>query len=327
MRILNVTGDGFYPQASGGVQVCLNELMLAMQDMGHSSTLLAALWGGKLANRSRIAMRLTGLPWVRHRWNSFDVYRKWHPWEHAEAITRLIRPDIVLIHGTKYTYNIAKSFLELRVPVRFYFHDVYFDILGGSLNALRNVHFMSNSEFTRDRIKAKFNIDSDVIPPVFFDAKLYEVKTSRQNVTFINPISLKGSDVALEIAALCPEIPFHFVQSWLLTPEQEKDIKRKISTLPNIRMSKPVYDMRLIYRDAKVMLVPSQVDEAWGRVVSEAQCSAIPALYARSGGLPEAAGEGGICLERDAPAQEWAEQLRKLWTDGALYRMKSQAAL
>ena len=83
MRILNVTGEAFYPQAYGGVQVCLNEIMLAQQKMGHNPTLLAALWGGKLESRSRIAMRLTRLPWVKHGWESFDVYRKWFPWEHA----------------------------------------------------------------------------------------------------------------------------------------------------------------------------------------------------------------------------------------------------
>jgi glycosyltransferase involved in cell wall biosynthesis len=327
MRILNVTGDAFYPQASGGVQVCLNELMLAQQAMGHAPTLLAALWGGKLANRSRVMMRLTGNPWVRHRWGSFQVYRKWHPWKDAAAIARLTQPDIVVVHGTKYTFNIAQAFSDLGLPINFYFHDVYFDIVGGDLRALRGVRFISNSAFTRDRVREKFNIDSEVIPPIFFNADAYEVATSRKNVTFINPIPLKGSDIAFSLAGLCPDIPFHFVQSWSLNAEQEKDLKDKLSRLPNVRFSRPVYDMRSVYGEAKVMLVPSQVDEAWGRVVSEAQCSGIPALFSRAGGLPEAAGDGGVCLERDAPAEDWANALRMLWRDEALYALKSRAAL
>ena len=96
--------------------------------------------------------------------------------------------------------------------------------------------------------------------------------------------------------------------------------------LPNVRFSRLVSDVRQIYKDAKIVLVPSQVDEAWGRVVSEAQCSGIPAVYWRSGGLPEAAGDAGICLEKTAPAGEWVNAINELWTNTETFNRLSATA-
>ena len=136
MRILNVGGDAFFPQASGGLQVCLNELTLALKQLDHEPTLFVALWGGQFAMRSRIAMRLTAKPWVHHRWNAFDVYRAWEPWLHARKIYDLIKPHAIIVQGTKHTAKIAQAFLELGVPLGFYFHDVSFGILGGDVRKM-----------------------------------------------------------------------------------------------------------------------------------------------------------------------------------------------
>lgn len=86
--------------------------------------------------RSRIAMRLTGKPWAHHRWNGFDVYRAWEPWLHARTICDLIRPQAIIVQGTKHTAKIAQAFLELGVPLGFYFHDVSFGILGGDVRKM-----------------------------------------------------------------------------------------------------------------------------------------------------------------------------------------------
>ncbi len=327
MKILNVMGDAYYPQMTGGTQACLHELMIALRDIGHTPQLVAGLWGGKLELRSRLEMRLRGRPWVRHRWHDYHLYRKWHPWEHVDEFVQLLQPDLVLVQGTAKAVRIADAYSKHGLPVSMYLHEVDFTRLGGDPTSLSGVKFIANSEFTQRRVKEIYGLESYVLPPIFFDAERYTVASSRENVTFINPVPMKGVALAYRIAALCPQIPFHFVQSWTLSDDELSAIAERLKTLPNVRFSRSVYDMRTIYGQAKIMLVPSQVDEAWGRVVSEAQCSGIPSLYSRAGGLPEAGGEGGICLERDAPAEEWAAALRSLWTDADLYAAKSQAAL
>ncbi len=326
MRILNVMGDAYYPQMSGGTQACLHELMISLEALGHTPLLLVGLWGGKLETRSRISMRLRGLPYVQHRWESYDVFRKWNAWEDVEMMTGILKPDAVIVQGTAKAVKIADAFSRQGIPVSMYIHEVDFDRLGGDPRSLSGVKFIANSNFTRQRVMDVYGLDSFVLPPIFFDAERYAVETSRQNVTFINPVPMKGVEIAYRVAALCPEIPFHIVQSWTLNANEFAAIRARLADLPNARFSPTVYDVRQIYEQAKIMLVPSQVDESWGRVVSEAQCSGIPAVHSLSGGLPEAVGDGGICLERTAPAEQWADAVRSLWHNDELYRAKSNAA-
>jgi len=85
--------------------------------------------------------------------------------------------------------------------------------------------------------------------------------------------------------------------------------------------------MRQVYRTTHTLLVPSQWEEAWGRVVTEAQYSGIPVLASNRGGLPEAVGPGGQVLPHDAPAAVWAAALREYWNDPDVYEQAAAAAL
>src|SRR5262249_28320054 len=126
---------------------------------------------------------------------------------------------------------------------------------------------------------------------------------------------------------LCPDFPFLFVRGWPLSASLEAELQQHISSLPNVQLVARTEDMASIYAQTRVLLVPSQWDETWGRVASEAQFSGIPVLSSDSGGLPEAVGHGGILLRRDDPAEVWADSLRSLWCDTAVYREKREAAL
>jgi glycosyltransferase involved in cell wall biosynthesis len=85
--------------------------------------------------------------------------------------------------------------------------------------------------------------------------------------------------------------------------------------------------MREIYGQAKIILAPSRLDEAWGRIASEAHYSGIPVVASNRGGLPEAVGPGGILLDPDGPFEDWVGAVQKLWHDEAYYGRLSAAAL
>jgi hypothetical protein len=150
------------------------------------------------------------------------------------------------VQGTKHTVKIAQACLELNIPVAFYFHDVYFDILGGDVKDLKNVTFISNSIFTKNKVEEVLGVSSNVVPPMFFDAAQYEVSTRLRNVTFINPVPDKGSEIAFKVPELCPHIPFHFVEGWSLNKEQQQTLDRQLKWSTNVRFSPHVYDMRQI---------------------------------------------------------------------------------
>jgi glycosyltransferase involved in cell wall biosynthesis len=71
--------------------------------------------------------------------------------------------------------------------------------------------------------------------------------------------------------------------------------------------------MRRIYQSARIVLVPSILNEAWARVVTEAQISGIPILASDRGGLPESVGPGGILVDPDADISDWEKALSRLW--------------
>jgi glycosyltransferase involved in cell wall biosynthesis len=147
-------------------------------------------------------------------------------------------------------------------------------------------------------------------------------------VTFINPVAAKGLELALAVAAQCPEIPFRFVKAWPLSPAQSIRLKRRIARLRNVELLERRSDMRSIYAETRVLLVPSRPGhETWGRVASEAQFSGIPVLASDVGGLPEAVGPGGTIMSIDASPRAWATALKCLWTDREYYEGKSAAAL
>jgi glycosyltransferase involved in cell wall biosynthesis len=186
--------------------------------------------------------------------------------------------------------------------------------------------YIANSHFTAFRFREKFGISPHVVPPVF-NPERYQARGKHTFVTFINPIAEKGVDIACAIAARCPEIPFLFVKSWQLTSGDVRLLKRRLFSLPNVTLVKARIDMRSIYGATRVLLIPSQCEEAWGRVAAEAQFSGIPVLGSDAGGLPDTIGPGGTVISRSAPADIWAQELRRLWHDGTYFAVKSQQAL
>ena len=146
-------------------------------------------------------------------------------------------------------------------------------------------------------------------------------------VTLINPHPHKGLNVALDMARLCPDIPFLFVLTWDLSPEDRAALDRNLASLKNISLHPAVQDMRQIYSRTRILLAPSQWQEGYGRVATEAQFSGIPVIASTQGGLPESVGPGGTLLEAAAPAEEWVAALRRLWDDAAYYDQVSAAAI
>jgi glycosyltransferase involved in cell wall biosynthesis len=85
-------------------------------------------------------------------------------------------------------------------------------------------------------------------------------------------------------------------------------------------------DMRDVYRRTRVLLVPSQFLETFGRVILEAQINGIPVVASDVAGIPETVGEGGIVVSPKERVGGYVEALRDL-ADEATYQRYSAAAL
>src|SRR4030095_10030833 len=95
----------------------------------------------------------------------------------------------------------------------------------------------------------------------------------------------------------------------------------------NVTLRSAQREMKQIYGKSKILLAPSIWGEAYGRVVTEAQLSAIPVIASAKGGLPEAVGPGGLLIAPEGPIEAWVAAIRRLWDDKAYYADLSSMAL
>lgn len=327
MRILIVSGNPHIPQYSGGIESTTHDLALELRRRGHHVSVLCRLTavGGLASQFIRILRNLSRSRFPADHWLGYPVYRQWDVLQSIPFALRELSPDVAIVHKTR-AVRIACEIRASGVPVLFYFHDVDHKRLDADLKLMTGAKFLANSEFTAQRYKDLFGTDSIVIPPIFH-AQRYVSKRRPTNVTFVNPIVMKGSEIAFEVAERCPEIPFSFIEAWPLSLQDVKNIHDRIARVPNVTLRRRTDNMKNVYSKAKILLAPSVCEEAWGRVVTEAQFSGIPVVASNRGGLPESVGPGGVLLDPDGPIEAWVEAVRRLWTDAAFYGEASAAAL
>lgn len=324
MRVLFANGTGYLPQRVGGAQSSTDQLASRLRAQGHDVAVLCRIEaGGWTEFSSRVKRRLFGRSFARGTFNGYPVWRSWDPTNTAEVV-RQFRPDVAIVQNGS-TVMLAQDLERQGVPVVLYFRNVEFSELAGDPGTLKGALYISNSEFTAQKHRERFGVESTVIPPLV-DSERYRTATERKDVLLINPVVQKGVEVAIAIAERCPDIPFTFVESWNL-PEERVELAKRVATISNVTIRPRTGDMKSVYARAKILLAPSKWEEAWGRVVTEAQVSGIPVVASRRGGLPEAVGPGGLVLDYEAPIEDWVAAVRRLWDDEAHYASLSAAAL
>ncbi|MBF9030322.1 glycosyltransferase [Rhodobacterales bacterium HKCCE3408] len=325
LRVAFAGGNGFPPEDSGGVQSSTHDLALRLLAQDHAPAVLAPLYGaGAFGLLARTRLKLGRSQAVGDTRMGYPVYRAWTPPEAVADFCAAARPDVAVVqcHGT---VPIARAFREQGVPVILYFRNVEFDELCGNPSTVGAAGFIANSRFTASRYRERYGIEAVVVPPTL-DPERYAVDGPGKFVTMINPVAEKGVERAVEIAARCPDIPFLFVESWLLDDDALRRLKAAIAPHSNIRFERRAPDVREIYLRTRLLLAPSVWEEAWGRVASEAQCSGIPVIGSTRGGLPEAIGSGGLALDPDWPVEHWVDAVREVWFDETRYASLSTAA-
>ena len=325
MKILMCSAQPYLPQVVGGAQASTHELSLEARDLGHSVSALVGLGGeGWTALRGRVLLRLQKRQAVRDNGLGYPVFRAWRPEVAAADLARSLKPDVAVI-PTSRAVPLGQALRAEAVPLVVYLRDVEFDELGGAISHLKGAHFIANSHFTAQRYNKAFGIQSTVIPPLFRRESYLSVADG-EFVTFVNPHPLKGLDIALALAERLPDIPFNFVSGWALSAEDQQRLDGRLKGMPNVVLRARTRDMREVYRQTRVLIAPSRWEEAWGRIVSEAQFSGIPVVATRIGGLPESVGPGGILIDKDAPIDNWVQAVEQIWRDADLRSRLSEAA-
>ncbi|MCZ4117922.1 glycosyltransferase [Streptomyces sp. H39-S7] len=159
------------------------------------------------------------------------------------------------------------------------------------------------SEFVRRRAPQTEGIRLAVVHPPFAPPQQPPSVARTGSVLMVNPIPAKGSALLHQLIHVMPEQHFTLVEGWWNTAAE-------FAADPNVTFVPRVYDMAPLYRNHRVLLVPSTVEDAYPRVIVEAALHGMPSIGSDRGGIPEAIGAAGIVLPHTAGPQAWADAIR-----------------
>jgi glycosyltransferase involved in cell wall biosynthesis len=152
------------------------------------------------------------------------------------------------------------------------------------------------SEYIADRYQPVWGERFDTVHP-FIETEAFRVEKTGDCILHINPRVPKGVLITLEVAKRLPHEEFLLVG-------KEPDSPRVLelaNELPNVTFCGYVEDMTDIYSRTKLVLMPSQWAEPFGRIPIEAGISGIPTISSGNGGLSEASPSDELVVDSSSP--------------------------
>ncbi len=242
-----------------------------------------------------------------------------------ESFIGRFRPDLIWaqLEGAQQVLMLAR---RLGIPGVLYVHDA--ETAPNELKAMGRLgcHVVCSSEFLANKVERIIGRPVQVVYPAS-DWYFGTLGDPQGSVLMINPVKVKGVETLLEIARRRPEVQFLLLESWKLGESALHSLQAQLATLPNVRFHPRVSDMRAIYQQARLLLVPSTWEEGFGMVAVEAQSCGIPVIASARGGLPESVAEGGLLIQNHLDIDAWLQALDRILDDPDHYHHWRQAAL
>lgn len=328
MRLLFATDRLHVPDDFSGSVQSTHALILGLRQRGHECEVVASLrrnWRHYLATGVHRLSPDRILEWS-DRGNDYVVHRG-SGWRFVERATRHVkrfRPDVLILDSMRMLRALEAAGFQPPCPIATVMHDVTFTREAAHIPFGDKTCIIANSPYTASVVARHFDIEPPVVPPVVHLSAYVTHRPDARCLTLVSPHPRKGLDLALEIAVRLPDIPLLLVEGWPLERRARNALQAQIAPLANVRLHSSTADMRNIYRQTRIQLVPSEL-ETFGRVVVEAQASGIPVLSSDKGALPWVVGAGGRVFGSDQGVADWVGYIDSL-RDAQSYATVSRAA-
>jgi len=149
---------------------------------------------------------------------------------------------------------------------------------------------VANSKWTASVAEKITGVKPEVIYPSIDPIELIPDDWKPNDILFMaRGVPSKGIDLFLEVAAALPEHDF------VVCGNHPESVIDQINEMPNVEF-KGWVGRKFIFKTTKLVLVPSRI-EPFGRLPIEAGCVGIPSIVSNVGGLPEAVGPHGVCID------------------------------
>lgn len=173
--------------------------------------------------------------------------------------------------------------------------------------------------FNTEWVRRESPMDPSIVLHPIIEPEIYAVPREGERVSFVNLTVTKGANVFYELSRRLRKI--HFLGVKGAYGEQYVPAE----DMPNVTIWEHTPDIQHVYRQTKVILMPSDY-ESFGRIAVEAACSGIPSIVHPTEGLKEALGPAGIYRDRDK-IDDWEREIKRLYSDSVYYEERSAAAL
>jgi glycosyltransferase involved in cell wall biosynthesis len=327
-RVLLATSEPAFPIAYGGIQASAHDLLVGLTEvLGVDARLLSAAGPGSFArclercDELGITLKQDGRS-VRYETASYyAVLAEASAFiEQFDDMIQAFLPDFVIAQAAGWRDVVLRARAR-GIRVVHWMHG-WLGLLGDGPRPAADLLF-ANSEYTSEQVSHRFGFPSEVFyPPVNPErVQAAQYAGAEGTITMINPHPQKGLDVLLALARQFRGHRFLVVDSWGTAPFIERLLRRE----PNIHYLPSTPQIGDVYAQTAVLLVPTLVDETFGRVVVEANLNGIPVLASDRGALPRTVGSGGDVVPFDAPLETWGNALER-FLDPKEYQQRSAAA-
>ncbi len=328
MKLLYVCGT--YCPSFGGAEISMHTLIKQLKN-SFGAEVLAVTDKRYTNNQSEGTYDGVNLARVQHNNREKEIESIIASFKPDAIITQLMWSDIALKIGK--LKNIPTILRVCKIPFNL-------DISKKSEFSPTEIIAVSNA--VSSYILKNFSRDSIILhPPVSLEKVLVSNHIKDYNpwnseyILMFNPLGRKGGRIFKEIVQSFPNKKFAVVAGWASlkdpkTDEFSEDLLKRIcyslrteysgkkpeyvdfSNCPNVTILNPTEDVWKIYSKTKILLIPSQWEEAFGRVALEGLANGIPTLGSNVGGLKEALGSGGIIIDNYQTSSEWVSKIKKL---------------
>ena len=187
----------------------------------------------------------------------------------------------------------------------------------------------------RDYVREVFSREAFVLP-AFIDLERARSRQRAQPkyITMFNPVLEKGGAIFRQVAEAMTDRPFALVPGWTSHRNEsgqfDKEIFRKsaesegfsydgwvpeeasFEDLANVTVLAPRDNVGEIYAQTKILLVPSQWEEQFARVIYEACINGVPVIASSIAGITEHSSQCATLVEDFTSPRAWIDQIENL---------------
>lgn len=340
MHVFFAAKESYLPDVLDGGCLDVHHTALALEAQGHRVTVIAAHMRERRHPVYRIRQKLapnrvlTASDTVNGYLTTKVLY-----WQVSRLLEQQIqseRPELVIVLGVE-AEDLAQVAVKYGIPVVIRLvtarraeelasaarsRKAVAELLASPL-----VKVVSNSTFLAAYLQDILGLASEVDYPLI---DLQDSVVSDRDplyISFVDPRRDKGLDTVLTVAALLPHHRFVFAESRLLSNQERKDLNRELAQLPNVSFRPCSPNLRSLYEKTAILLAPSLIKEAFGRVIIEACANGIPVIANGIGGIPEAMGDSGVLLAPSDSPERWAEVIEDILSNPDRNSQLSKSAI